>query len=102
MYVWLSNFLANYLQRVVINGCLHVSNWVSIWSGVPQGSFLGPSLFILNVNDIPDFSETNAKMFADDTRIYSVIKSFGDSLKLQYNIDRLMQWSSIWLFIDIN
>jgi len=62
--LWISNFLSNRLQREVINGCL--SDWVSVKSGVPQGSILGPLLFILYVNDIPDLIESNSKMFADD------------------------------------
>jgi len=49
---WLSNFLSNRLQKVTINGCL--SEWTNVQSGVPQGSVLGPLLFILYVNDIPD------------------------------------------------
>ena len=60
-------------------------------------SVLGPLLFVLYVNDIPDLIESNIRMFADDTKIYSVIKSFNDSLKLQRDIDYLMQWSSTWL-----
>ena len=66
-------------------------------SGVPQGSILGPLLFILYVNDIPDLIETNIRMFADDTKIFLVIQSFDDHLKLQGDIDRLLQWSHIWL-----
>ena len=69
--LWLTNFLANRLQRVVANGCL--SDWISTLSGVPQGSVLGQLLFILYVNDIPDLIESNVKMFADDTKIYSVV-----------------------------
>ena len=93
--LWLTNFLTNCLQRVVVNGCL--SDWISVLNGVPQGSVLGLLLFILYVNDIPNLIESNVKMFADDTKIYSVIKSFDDSLKLQHDIDRFMQWSSTWL-----
>jgi len=51
--LWVSNFLSSRLQRVAFNGCL--SNWVSVLSGVPQGSILGPLHSILYVNDIPDF-----------------------------------------------
>ena len=91
--LWLSNFLTNCFQRVVVNGSQ--SDWVNVQSGVPQGSVLGPLLFILYVNDVPDLIESNLKMFADDTKIYSVIKSFHDSLKLQHDINKLMQWSSV-------
>ena len=65
---WLSNFLLNRLQRVTINGCL--SDLTNVQSGVPQGSVLGPLLFILYVNGIPDIVEGGVRMFADDTKIY--------------------------------
>ena len=93
--LWLSNFLSNRFQRVVLNG--HLSSWAQVVSGVPQGSVLGPLLFILYVNDIPDLIESNVRMFADDTKIYSVIQSFDDHLRLQSDVDRLLQWSHTWL-----
>ena len=65
-----TNFPNIHFQRVVVNGC-H-SDWVNVRSGVPQGSALGQSY----VSDIPNLIESNCKMFADDTKIYSVIKSF--------------------------
>jgi len=73
------------LQRVAVNG--YLSDWVSVLSGVPQGSVLGlPLLFILHVNDILDLIESTTRMFADDTKIYSDIKSFNDRPQLQQNI----------------
>jgi len=51
----------------------------------------------LYVNDIPDLIKSNVRMFADDTKIYSVIQSFDDHLRLQNDIDRLLQWSHVWL-----
>ena len=92
---WMSNFLSNRFQRVVLNGQL--SKWVPVLSGVPQGSVLGPLLFVLYVNDIPDLIQANVRMFADDTKVYSVIKSFHDNLMLQKDLDNLMQWSRTWL-----
>ena len=83
--LWLSNFLSNRFQRVVLNG--HLSSWAQVVSGVSQGSVLGPLLFILYVNDIPDLIESNVRMFADDTKIYSVIQSFDDHLRLQSDVD---------------
>ena len=93
--LWLSNFLSNRFQRVVLNG--HLSSWAQVVSGFHQGSVLGPLLFILYVNDIPDLIESNVRMFADDTKIYSVIQSFDDHLRLQSDVDRLLQWSHTWL-----
>ena len=69
----------------------HLSSWAQVVSGVPQESVLGPLLFILYVNDIPDLIESTVKMFADDTKIYSVIQSFDDHLRLQSDVDRLLQ-----------
>ena len=72
--IWLSNFLTNRFQRVVVNGSQ--SDWIGVQSGVPQCSVLGSLLFLLYVNDVPDLIESNLKMFADATKIYSVIKFF--------------------------
>ena len=74
-HLWLSNFLSNRVQRVLVNGCS--SDWVGVQSGVPQGSVLGPLLFILYVNDIPDLILSNMRMFADDTKIYFSIQQSG-------------------------
>ena len=93
--LWLSNFLSNRFQRVVLNG--HLSSWAQVVSGVPQGSVLGPLLFILYVNDIPDLIKCNVRMFADDTKIYSVIRSFDDHLRLQSDVNQLLEWSHLWL-----
>ena len=68
----MSNFLSNRFQRVVLNGQL--SKWVPVLSGVPQGSVLGPLLFVLYVNDIPDLIQPNVRMFADDTKVFSYKK----------------------------
>ena len=86
---WLSNFLLNHLQRVAIDGCL--LDWTNVQSDVPQGSVLGPLLFI---HDIPDVIEGGVRMFADNTKIYSVIRNFDDCLRLYYE---LSQWSTVWL-----
>ena len=75
------------LQRVVINGTC--SEWVSVKSGVPQGSVLGPLLFLLYVNDIPDSISCSLKLFADDVKIYSTIQGPLDIVHLQHNLDLL-------------
>jgi len=89
---WLSNFLSNHLESVTINGCL--SEWTNVQSGVPQGSVLGPLLY---VNDIPDLIKGGVRMFADDTKIYFVIRNFDDCLRLQSDLNQLSQWSTVWL-----
>ena len=84
-------YLLSHLQRVAINGCL--SNWTNVQSGVPQGSVLGPLLFILYVNDIPDIIEGGVRKFADDTKI----SNLDNCLRLQQNLNQLSQCSIVWL-----
>ena len=68
----LSNFLSERFQRVVLNG--QTSEWRFIKAGIPQGSILGPLLFLIYVNDIPDNLTSNVKLFADDVSLFSVVK----------------------------
>ena len=67
----LKSFLNNRFQRVVLNG--QCSNWSSVLAGVPQGSILGPLLFLININDLPDALKTSVKFFADDTSLFSTV-----------------------------
>ena len=91
---WLSSYLTGRRQRVTVLGA--TSNTLPISSGVPQGSFLGPVLFLLYVNDLPD-SVTTSKvaMFADDTKLFSAIKCQSDAVLLQNDLRHLEHWSSI-------
>ena len=61
---WLRSFLTNRYQRIVLRG--HYSSWTSILSGVPQGTVLGPSLFLIYINDISRNIMSSTKLFADD------------------------------------
>ena len=71
---WIESFLTNRMQSVKVNGVR--SFWSSVLSGVPQGSVLGPLLFILYVNDLPSCLKTcSCKIFADDTKIASKVNS---------------------------
>ena len=87
-----SCIINNCLQRVVLNGTS--SHWARVKSGVPQlGSILGPLLFILYINDLPDTVTCEIKLFADDTKIYSTIKDTSDTLLLQQNLYKVNEWS---------
>ena len=73
----LSDFLRNRKQRVTLNG--QSSSWTNVNAGVPQGSILGPLLFLIYINDLPDGLSSNAKLFADDTSLFSVVHDINTS-----------------------
>ena len=73
------------------------SEWSPVISGVPQGSVLGPLLFLFYVNDILDLVQSNLKMFANDIKTYRAIYSISDSLLLQQHLDKLSEWTWKWL-----
>ena len=89
---WITDFLANRKQRVFLRG--HLSEQKDVLSGVPQGSVLGPLLFILFVNDLPDIVNGKVKMYADDTKLYDNQRNSGS---LQEDLDKLEKWSRKWL-----
>jgi len=92
---WIEAFLTGRLMRVMVNG--NSSSWVEVVSGVPQGSVLGPLLFLLFVNDLPDWVKSSIKMFADDTKLWSTIRSASDGKMLQDDLNSLKNWSDKWL-----
>ena len=93
---WFISYLTNRFQRVVIPG--GVSGWLEILAGVPHGSFLGPLLFIIFINDIVKEIHSNKRLFADDTSLY-IIVDFPDSAAQILNLDleRLYNWAVQWL-----
>ena len=72
------------------------SSWADVLSGIPQGSVLGPILFIIFINDLPDVVDTCVKIFADDTKIFNYIRIQSDCEKLQRDLDNLSEWSDKW------
>ena len=69
-----------------------------VLSGMPQGSVLGPALFLVFINDLPDSIANFVKIFADDTKVYSTISTISDSdfNKLQSDLTKSSDWSDIW------
>ena len=91
---WIENWLLNRKQRVVVNG--ETSPWSPVTSGVPQGSVLGPILFIIYINDIDVGLNNIVSKFADDTKIGNAIITEEDRLKLQEDLNKIAEWSKIW------
>ena len=73
-----------------------VSSWKSIFSGVPQGSVLGPILLLVYINDLEEGGNRKIFKFADDTKLFTKTKDIGDQQKLQDDIDKLFRWSEKW------
>jgi hypothetical protein len=93
---WIRAWLTGRRQRVVLNG--KHSSWMEVLSGVPQGSVLGPILFLIFINDLD--AEVRmievVKKFADDTKIGKTVQSEEDKLELQRAIDSLTEWAEKW------
>ena len=92
---WIVDFLAERKQKVVINGCESTEGRVT--SGIPQGSVLGPLLFVIYINDLPRGLNTTAKMFADDTKVFVRSDNEEGAKNLQKDLDSLQTWSDKWL-----
>ena len=82
---WIKDFLHCRKQRVVLNGKL--SDWVYVTSGIPQGSVLGPTLFIIYINDPPDSIKSLTRLFADDTKLLFTVNNidYHNSLQNDFN-----------------
>ena len=92
---WIEDFLRDRKQRVIVNRSK--SSWLKVSSGVPQGSVLGPVLFLLYINDLPAVISSSCKIFADDTKVYHQVLSLGDHDILQGDLENLAKWSKEWL-----
>ena len=90
-----NSYLSGRRQRVVLNG--NASDWAPIYSGVPQGSVLGPLLFLVYINDLECGIKSQIKFFADDTSLYSVVKDPAVSAaELQHDLDLISKWANQW------
>ena len=91
---WIENWLSNRKQRVVING--KASSWTNVTSGVPQGSVLGPVLFLVYIDDIDVGVTGIISKFADDTKIANSVVSQVQKNEMQNNLDKLSEWGKTW------
>ena len=98
---WFRDFLSGRFQRVIALGVS--SEPLPVLSGVPQGSILGPLLFIIYVNDLPKSvsQDTTMAIFADDTKCYRPIKNSEDNKTLQSDLDNITIWCHEWK-MDLN
>ncbi|MES9904902.1 MAG: reverse transcriptase family protein [Sedimenticola sp.] len=92
---WICSFLTGRTQKVVLDGV--ASEPADVISGVPQGSVLGPVLFLLYINDLPDNINSSVRLFADDCVLYRNIHTDSDCQALQDDIDKLAKWEETWL-----
>ena len=92
---WINAFLDGRTQRVIVNGI--ASRKEVVLSGVPQGSVLGPLLFVLYINDLPDTLVSHCMMFADDTKSFRDITDVVDMNMLQNDLHLMEKWSKTWL-----
>ena len=91
---WIHSFLSNRKQAVVVDGA--TSDFVPVESGVPQGSVLGPCLFLLFINDLPKGLTSTVRLFADDTACHRTITDETDQQALQNDLDLLARWEEKW------
>ena len=84
-------------QKVVVDG--EVRSWKSVLSGVPQGSVLGPMLFLIYINDLDDDITSKVLKFADDTKVFRKMKGDENRQHLQEDLYKLIEWSKKWLML---
>ena len=91
---WINAFLSGRNQQVVVNG--QSSQTAAVISGVPQGTVLGPMLFLLYINDIADNVDLQMRPFADDSIVYREICSPEDHRTLEQDLNKLHTWARVW------
>ena len=96
-YSWIRTWLTNRTQKVVVEG--ETSNNLKVLSGVPQGTVLGPLMFLLYVNDISTGIGSSIRLFADDCVLYRVIKTTEDHDQLQHDLNILTEWTKQWQMV---
>ena len=91
---WVADFLKDRQQEVVLEGT-H-SSATQVTSGVPQGTVLGPLLFLVYINDMPEGIDSTMRLFADDSLLYRFIRTKEDQSILQEDLRKLELWEHKW------
>ena len=86
---WIEKWLTHRRQRVIVDG--EISNWKSVLSGAPQGSVLGPILFLRCINDLEYDISSKVLKFADDTKVFRIVTNNTDKQSLQDDLDKLVK-----------
>ena len=96
LLTWFSDYLNDRKQRVVLPGAS--SSWTSVKAGVPQGSILGPLLFLLYINDIVEDINSSIRLFADDTSLYIIVDDpIQAAEQLNLDLAKIHHWADKWL-----
>ena len=94
LYNLLENYLSDRFQRVLLNG--QASSWRPVLAGVPQGSTLGPLLFLIYINDLPNELKSSAKLFADYASLFTIVKDKTESANILSNdLSEISKWAYI-------
>lgn len=91
---WIRHFLTGRTQLVAING--KSSTKIEVKSGVPQGTVLGPLLFLIYINDLPEQVKSKIRLLADDSYLYRTIENIQDTVMLQNDLNSLIEWEKQW------
>ena len=94
VHSWIKEFLTDRSQKVVIEG--KSSDSANITSGIPQGSVLGPILFLIFINDLPDVILSFIKLFADNAKLFGRVNSIMQGLTFQVSLDNSVDWTKLW------
>jgi hypothetical protein len=88
---WIENYLSGRRQRVMVRG--EMSDWLEIFSGVPQGSVIGPILFLIYINDIKRELKSRVSIFADDTKILHIVDTEEDRVEVEQDLIAMQNWA---------
>ena len=91
---WVKDFLAKRTQQVTLEG--QSSTRADVISGVPQGTVMGPLLFLTFINDLPEYTKSDVRLFADDCLLYRKVNSLADARQLQQDLSSLEYWEKQW------
>ena len=95
---WFADYLNDRKQKVVLPGAS--SSWTSVGAGVPQGSILGPLLFLLYINDIVEDINSSIRLFADDTSLYIIVDNpLQAAEQLNSDLQKIHRWATKWLVL---